>query len=181
MQELRLSAQEYKKLHFIDVDFQDSYIGNCQINKAGFKGVFEGSLFSTCSLVDSWFSLMPGTKPPRVLLSNLSGALVPWLDIAQPADNFNNYFWADWPPMREENNQWYKANDNFPFFGVETMATMAICRPPRAEDGTIVPRELRKLRIPDYECERMSAEAAIRGYPEAYAKIMLTTGYVGRQ
>jgi hypothetical protein len=151
---------------FRQVKMGNTRISNSEFVAVGIQGEIDNLDIETTALVDTSFSDSISIK--RIANSNVSGATISALEQVGVAYLSTNYFWADWPPLRETLHKFEGGPEPDSFYGDALLGVMKICRPPLLNDGRVVPQMERKLRFNTYACELISIQQARKEFPGAY-------------
>lgn len=164
-----LQGWKIDKMAF-SADFRNVVATDFTVVFGQLSGNFEGATISYSSILGSTLVIRPG-EYPKMNKVNISGTRYGYL-ADTPFEEI--FYWADWPPVR-----YVKFSPGLkdasgltpdPYYGMQVLSKLTACAPPKENDGKVMPQNLRHLVTPPWRsCDRMSAEASQRRYPDAYA------------
>ncbi|MCF6102447.1 MULTISPECIES: hypothetical protein [Mesorhizobium] len=164
-----LQGWKIDKMAF-SADFRNVVATDFTVVFGQLSGNFEGATISYSSILGSTLVIRPG-EHPKMNKVNISGTRYGYL-ADTPFEEI--FYWADWPPVR-----YVKFSPGLkdasgltpdPYYGMQVLSKLTACAPPKENDGKVMPQNLRHLVTPPWRsCDRMSAEASQRRYPDAYA------------
>jgi hypothetical protein len=151
----------------LKANFFGAALSGIDARGAVLAGDFRRATIADSDIVSTRFDMKPDHRPTLKGV-NISGSTIPWLDMLQPAELSELYFWADWPPRLDEVNvDPDKPDLNF---SGDLLDKMNICAPPIGDDRQIISiAERVGLQALDTLCEKMTAEDATVRYPKVYA------------
>lgn len=159
-------------------DFRNARASGMAIYGTVIAGAFDGATLTQGHVIASNLELDEGATPPTLEAVNVSGTRIGWIETLKPAELNRLFAWADMPPRRAIRLPIHVPLDNHGLFedtnvGLDILRHIRLCKPPLDKKGNALPVA---LRIEDMggaiitlPCEDMSAEAAMRRYPEAFA------------
>lgn len=167
---------------FTGVTLEGASISGSIIVNSAFNGSLQGLQINDGRLINTIFD---GDAAVTVRNSEVSGSLIPGLDISSQQDLRSLSAWADAPPTHAVLRQVgvVRALKVAEPYGPDVLNSMSLCAPPKRADGGLIPI-FERAGIQGlggfgayFNCTKVTADQARQAYPGSYKRSEVVFGY----